>query len=312
MGQEKLGGFSPPGSATLVEILGARTGARFVLTNAQVVDTFALVRAIENSIPAQSADFFALADVTQGNRPVPSAAWTAEQREQVAQFFAASGLDAPMSLADLDVAAFSSWVQVSGSAQTYAPGTVVYLAVTSQPLVIASAVADDRGFVEIAGTFPADWLDAGEHRIRLVGVRALDGASVGEAGEVQLSDALMAEIQRFDLGTQSTIAVIGSNESGGTHTALRVVPLTPVAPWWTLWVILAGLLLAGGARYAGWLATPGRRVAANVLIVGSAVPAVILGWLSTVTVVTWWGLGLGLLAVVVSWFVPERSRTRAH
>jgi hypothetical protein len=176
--------------------------------------------------------------------------------------------------------------------------------------VIASAVVDDRGFVEIAGAFPADWLDAGEHRIRLVGIRALDGVSVDEAGEVQLSDALMAEIQRFDLGTQSTIAVIGSNESGGTHAALRVVPLEPVAPWWTLWLILAGLLLVGGARYAGWLATPGRRWLGTAVVVGSSVPAVILGWLSTVTAVTWWGLALGVVASALSWFIPERSEEK--
>jgi hypothetical protein len=122
----------------------------------------------------------------------------------------------------------------------------------------------------------------------------------------------MAEIQRFDLGTQSTIAVMGTNESGGTHAALRVVPLVPVAPWWTLWFILAGLLLVGAARYGGLLVTPGRRVLGGAIILGASLPAVILGWLSTVTAVTWWGVGLGLVGAVVSWFIPQRRHRQSR
>lgn len=308
LSQEKMGGFYPPGSSTFVEILGARTGARFVVTEANVVDSFALIRAIENSVPAQSSDFFALAEVRPGGRPEVPAPWSPEKREVVTEFFAGSGLDAPVTLADLDVEQYETWLQVSGSAQTYAPGTVVYLTVTSQPLVIGSAVVDRNGFVEIAGAFPAEWLVAGEHRIRLVGIRALEGVTVDDQGEIQLSDDLMTEIQRFDLGTQSTIAVVGSNESGATHTALRVVPLVPDAPWWLLWFIALGFALVSLIRYRGGLASTTRRVLGAMTIVLSALPGVILGWLSTVTAVTWWALGLGLLASVVSWFVPQRSQ----
>jgi hypothetical protein len=237
--------------------------------------------------------------------------WTNAERTQVNEFFAGSGLDNPLSVADINVDSYSRWVAVSGSAQTYAPGTVVYLTVTSQPLIIGSAVVGPDGFVEVAGAFPADWLTAGEHRIRLVGIRALDGVSVDDQGEVQLSDELMAEIQRFDLGTQSTIAVVGSNESGGQHAALRVVPLVPEGPWWTLWLILAGFLLVGVARYRGVLFTRSRRVLGGSAVVLSAVPAIVLGWLSTVTAVVWWGIALGLAASVISWFVPERQHESA-
>lgn len=311
MAEEKLGGFYPPGSSTLVEILGARSAARFVVTEANVVDTFALIRAVENSIPTQAADFFALSEVRVAERPQPPAPWTNDERDQVNEFFAGSGLDNPLSLADINVDAYSRWVAVSGSAQTYAPGTVVYLTVTSQPLIIGSAVVGRDGFVEIAGAFPADWLTLGEHRVRLVGIRALDGVSVDDQGEVQLSDELMTEIQRFDLGTQSTIAVIGSNESGGQHTALRVVPLVPEAPWWTLWLILAGFLLVGVARYRGVLFSRGRRMLGGSAVVASAVPAVILGWLSTVSAVVWWAVALGLVAGLVSWFIPERQKNKS-
>jgi len=160
---------------------------------------------------------------------------------------------------------------------------------------------------------PADGSEAGQHRVGLVGIRALDGVTVDDQGEIQLSTELMVEIERFDLGTQSTIAVVGSNESGGFHTALRVVPLVPIAPWWTLWLILAGLVLVGFSRYRGWLSTRSQRLIGSLVVAASAVPAVVLGWLSTVTVVVWWAIGLGLIAAVMSWLVPVRlNRSRAR
>jgi hypothetical protein len=120
----------------------------------------------------------------------------------------------------------------------------------------------------------------------------------------------MAEIQRFDLGTQSTIAVMGPNLTGGDHVALRVVPLVPEAPWWTLWFILLGFLLVVLARWRGLLRTRGRHLLGSLVVLASAAPAVILGWLSTVTSVVWWALGLGLLASALSWFAPESKKAR--
>jgi hypothetical protein len=309
LASERLGGFAP-GVGTRIEVLGARTGARFVVTEANQVDSFTLIRAIQASIPAQSADFFALDDVRPAVAPQIPPVWVEEEREGIAEFFAASGLTAPVSLADLDTSGFDEWIQVTGSAETYLPGSIVYLTLTSEPLVLASAEVARDGSVLVTGSLPVEWLSAGEHRVRLVGIRALDGVSVDDQGEVQLSDELMAEIQRFDLGTQSTIAVMGPNLTGCDHVALRVVPLVPEAPWWTLWFILLGFLLVVLARWRGLLKTRGRHLIGSLVVLASAAPAVIIGWLSTVTTVVWWALGLGLIASVLSWFAPESKKAR--
>ena len=47
-----------------------------------------------------------------------------------------------------------------------------------------------------------------------------------------------------------------------------------------------------------------RRIVGLGLVGLSAVPGVVLGWLSTVTIVTWVALGLGLVAGVVFWSLP--------
>jgi len=306
LSSERLGGFQP-GASTRIEVLGARSGARFVVSDTAQVDSFTVIRAIQNSIPTQAANFFALQDVRVSTTPqTPARPWNPEQREAITEFFRSAGLPEPLSMSDLDPTQFSQWVEVTGTAETYLPGSVVYLTVTSDPLVLSSAVVADDGTVSLTGVLPVEWLSAGEHRVRLVGIRSLDGVSVDDEGEIQLSEELMDEIQRFDLGTQSTIAVTGTNPEGGAHAAIRVVPLIPTAPWWTLWFILAGFLLVGAARYRGILKTVGRKALGVTVVLLSAIPAVILGWLSTVTAVTWWGLGLGLFTAVTSWFVPER------
>ena len=103
---------------------------------------------------------------------------------------------------------------------------------------------------------------------------------------------------------------MGSNLTGGDHVALRVVPLVPLAPWWTLWFILAGFLVVLVARWRRVLKTRGRHLTGTLIVLASATPGVILGWLSTVTGVVWWALGLGILASVLSWFAPQKSKAR--
>lgn len=309
LANERLGGFQP-GVSTRIEVLGARSGARFVVAEAQQIDSITMMQAITASIPTQAANFFSLDNVLPTVAPTIPPAWLPEQREAIGAFFAAAGLAAPQSLADLEGRNFTDWVQVSGSAETYVPGSIVYLTVTSEPLVIASAEVARDGRVVITGSIPVEWLQAGEHRIRLVGIRALDGVSVDEDGEIQLSAELMDEIQRFDLGTQSTIAVMGENLTGGEHVAMRVVPLVPIAPWWTLWFIALGFLVVAAARWRGALNTRSRQVLGGLIVVASSVPGVIIGWLSTVTSVVWWAIGLGLLGAIIQGFLPVRRESK--
>ncbi len=302
---EELGGFQP-GTTTTVEILGARTGARFVVTETSAIDTVTLVRAMRTSIEAQRSDFFAINEVAPATEPIPAPEWNEQQRSTANDLFTRSGLPAPRTLAEFDTSQFTSWVFVSTEASTYAPGTTVYLTLTSQPVVLAEAVVDEDGEVSISGTLPAEILEAGEHRVRLVGIRALDGVSVADDGSIVVSDELMNEIERFDLGTQSTIAVVGTNPTGDTHAAIRIIPLVPVAPWWLLWFIALGLIIVVIATWRGWFHRGRGRLIASLIVLASAIPAVIGGWLSTVTTVTWWGVGLGLLGAAMSALQPRK------
>lgn len=293
---EQLGGFTP-GSSTIIRIVGARTGARFVVSDVEQVDRRTLIEAIKRSIPAQASEFFRIAAIDGDGAPPELREWDEFEREAAVELFAASGLDEPRTLGDLRGEDLSDWIPVRANAATYVPGSVVYLTLTSAPIVLAEATVDAAGTADLVGSLPASVLTSGEHRIRLVGIRALDGVSVDDAGDIEISDELMVEIERFDLGTQSTIAIVGENPSGGSHLAVRVVPLVPVAPWWTLLVLAAALVVVTALRRRGSLVTRrGERIARAVMAV-AAVPAVVLGWRSTVTVVAWWGLGLGLVAV---------------
>jgi hypothetical protein len=291
-----------------IEILGARTGARFVLADLQVIDAVALLRAMEASIATQEADFSRITRVVRGEKPLIQEAWSPEVRAGVNEFFAAVGLASPRELIDIDLSQVKNWVSVTAEVATYQPGSTVFLVATSSPIVLATAEVDRFGKAELSGAMPVEALGTGEHRVRIVGIRSLDGVSVDETGEIQLSQDLMNEIQRFDLGTQSTIALSGLNPEGGVHAAIRVVPLIPVAPWWTLWFILAGFVLALAARYRRLLETRNRRIFAASGVLASALPAVIIGWVSTVTNVVWVGILLGLIGAALSWFMPEQTK----
>lgn len=307
LASEKLTGFAP-GAGLRVEILGARTGARFVLADLEVIDAVALIRAMEASITTQEANFSKITRVVRGERPLIQEAWAPEVREGIEEFFEAVGLEAPRALIDLDLNDVKNWVSIEAEVETYQPGSTVFLVATSSPIVLATAKVDRFGKAELAGVMPVEALGTGEHRVRVVGIRSLEGVSVDSQGEIQLSADLMDEIQRFDLGTQSTIALSGLNPEGGFHSAIRVVPLIPVAPWWTLWFILAGFVLAIGSRYRRLLDTSTRRAIAASGVVASALPAVIIGWVSTVTNVVWVGILLGLVGAVLSWFMPEQKK----
>jgi uncharacterized repeat protein (TIGR02543 family) len=307
LASEDIGGFTP-GQSTYLEIIGARTGARFVVSEAEVVDSLTLVRAMRASIEAQRSDFFSIDSVDIASQPLVPDEWNEQERDNANRLFEASGLPEPTLLTDLDPDSFFEWVFIQTRADTYVPGSTVYLTLTSEPVVLAEAVVDRNGEVVVSGTVPAEFLTAGEHRVRLVGIRALEGAIVGDDGEIQVTPELLDEIERFDLGTQSTIAFFGSNPTGGFHTAVRVIPLIPTAPWWTLWIIGGSFLLMSVLRRWGPVRKRSAHTIAFAVVLVSAVPAVILGWLSTVTAVVWWGLGLGLLATVLYWFVRPRRK----
>jgi hypothetical protein len=161
--------------------------------------------------------------------------------------------------------------------------------------VLASAVVDRDGSATVTGPLPVDVLGLGEHRIRLVGTRAFDEVGVDADGGIALPASVLAEIERFDRGTDATVLVYGVNGAGGDHVSRRIVPLDPVAPWWTL--LLPGVVgaLSLRARRRGGLTTRRAQAAAAGAVIVAAAPAVVLGWLATTTVVAFVGVALALL-----------------
>lgn len=311
LASEKISGFAPNAGLS-IEVLGSRTGARFVVTTANIVDSLTLIEAIRNSIPAQAADFFELKSAVVGVEPAKPAAWTEKELLTALDYFQAAGLDSPKSLADLDFNAFSNWIEINSSAAGYVPGSTVFLTLTSTPLVIAQGQVGRDGNIDLIGSLPVEFLEAGEHRIRLVGIRSLGGVSVDENGEIVISTETMAEIERFDLGTQATVRMGGSTPEGDYLSAIRVVPLKPVAPWWTLWFILAGFIVTAVARRRGWMNSKRKLWLGASLNIAAAIPAVVIGWLSTVTLVTWVGLALGLLAMAVTFVIQPSEDSESQ
>lgn len=304
---EQITGFDPDKGLRL-EVIGARTGARFVVTEANLIDALTLLNAINASIDAQAAEFSKVdSALVSSTSPAVPEQWSEREIAVIRDYFEASGLEMPVSLADVNFDEIDNWLTVRASGETYVPGTQVFLTLTSSPVVIGSATVDRFGKFEVEGYLPGELMELGEHRIRVVGMRSLDGISVDEDGNVVISDETMREIEKFDLGTQATVRIAGEAADGTTLNAIRVVPLEPVAPWWTLLFILAAALVASAMKRYRRMTRNSTKVIGSVLVLASAAPAVILGWLSTVTLVTWIGLALGVVATLVPLVITEKT-----
>lgn len=59
LADETISGFAP-NSGLFIELQGSRTGARFIATTANLVDSLTLTEAIRSSIPAQATDLYQL------------------------------------------------------------------------------------------------------------------------------------------------------------------------------------------------------------------------------------------------------------
>jgi len=307
---DRIVGFAPASSVS-VEVLGARTGARFILSGLNESNPDSVSRSIRSSAPQLSTEFFEIWQVTPGEAPTIKVPWSLEDIQRINAFFAAAGLSSPSNLNDAEFAEASNWITVQAQAQSFVPGSTVYLVITSNPLVIGSAEVDDFGRARIEGSIPIDALGFGEHSLRVVGVRSLEGATVDDKGELQLSEDLLTEISRFDAGTISTIVLSGVSVSNGLHTAVRVVSLGAQAPWWTLWFIFASLLFAGLYRVFGSQKSFGWKVLHSVSVMLAALPAIISGWISMVFDLTIVGLVMGITFALLLWLVPGSIQSKS-
>ncbi len=242
LGSEELGGFSS-GQSVQILISGSRTTGQFLMSDSKVIDVPAIAAALSESMPRTGTDFARLTQAHSVSQVDLTKVTTGQVTKDAADLFTASGLGTPRTLGDLPITTSTHWLNVSAQVNGYVPGTVVYLAVTTDPIIFGSALVGADGNVSLDGYLPVDALEAGAHRLRIIGTRDLGGATVDASGNVHVSDAVMASIRKFDNGTNAVVQM-----NGGSHAVFRLVPLYEEAPWWLFWFYLAALALAFALR----------------------------------------------------------------
>lgn len=313
LGSEKLAGFEP-GSGVSVEVIGARTLGQFVVLRSGAVDNIAIALALLESTNRTATDFARIEDAKAVQEPSASEMKSINKVEsteaQMSQIFNDSELANPVRIGDLNLPQNGNWLQVTASAAKYKPGSVVYLALTSDPIVISEAVVDKLGNAVLAGMFPAEIAGDGGHRIRVVGTRQFADVLVDSKGQISLSESTIAEIVRFDMQTSATIRYSGANTTGGNNIAVRVVPLRAPLPWWTLWICgwtaFLGLILKLSRKLHGWK----ELLVGSVVLIASAFPSQYYGWREIAYPVMYWGAGIALLGIVLLWLAPALRRKK--
>ena len=169
--------------------------------------------------------------------------------------------------------------EISGDG--FMPGTRADIWLFSDPTLVGSVIVTDTGefFAEVL--VDANFVPVGDHTLQLQGV--------GEDGYVRSAN----------LGVSVSDNII-SPETVGTF-----------APWWALIFIGLGLVLFGSLRRWGPIRESLAHNLASAVVLFMATPAIVLGWISTVTAISWWGLALGLLALILYRFIqPKHSASR--
>jgi len=295
-----------------IEVIGARTLGQFVVQPVGEVDNIALAAALNESTSRTATEFARIDSAKAVSEPSVSELQRVNKIEstkgEMSQVFFDSELVNPVRLSDLTLPTSGKWLTIKASATKYAPGTVVYLAITSEPIVISEAVVDRNGNAVIEGTFPVEIVGSGGHQLRVVGTRRFADVVVDAKGEIKLSDFTIAEIGLFDMQTSATVRYVGPNPTGGQNSAVRVVPLRAKLPWWTLWICgwtaFLGLIL----KLGGKLRKLAELVVGTVVLLMSAFPSQFYGWTEIAYPVMYWGAGITLVGIALLWLLPPLRR----
>lgn len=306
LGAQALGGFAP-GVGIRIEVIGAKTTGQFVVTSGTKADPIAIAAALEESTSRTAVNFAKIKSVNSVITPDQKQVIVGEPTKDAIDTFAASDLENPLTVGQLGANKATKWLKVQASVDTYKPGSVVYLAVTTQPVIFGAAVVDKYGKADFTGLLPVDVLSSGGHNIRVVGIRDLDGVTTDETGEIQLANETLAEIERFDPGTKATVKVIGANNSGGLHAVIREVPLMKYEPWWTVWLAAWTAFLLLLARRYGKVLSANEKTVVTGLMTIATIPALYLGWTSSTYAIMFWGAVFGALGIVGLKLLPIKG-----
>ncbi len=287
---EKISGFAP-GAGLRIEVIGSRITGQFVVAPGDAPDPVTIAAAIKESTDRQRTPFASIDSVVRVIPPTKDEVFSNKITDAQVDLFKASGLDKPLSLGSLNLNGSTKWIQVDASAETYLPGTAVYLTVTTQPIIFGEALVDRFGKATLRGALPVDLLETGGHSIRIVGIRSIEGVSTDGNGEVVLSDEAVTEIKKFDQGTQATVIISGSSDAGGLQTVVREVPLDKEIAWWTVILAIVLGLLGVVARFIRRPISSKRRISLIVISAVAGIPAAVIGWL-TVSYELWIGTGI--------------------
>lgn len=243
---EAIGGYAP-GSSARVDVIGAKTIATLAVAADQSIDTTAVAKTMRDATVggSRAGDFVQLLEAS----PVKAAAASTPSAARISstglEYFSLASLDAPVTLASQDFSSATSWMHFSVSVTGYKPGSTVYLAMTSTPVVFATSVVGRDGTATVSGDMALDVLPTGMHHLRVIGDRQIGAVTVDQAGNIALTAEQLAQIQEFDQGTDAAVRVAGDNTLGGSQLALRIIPLDLQVPWWLLWVLVGlGVLVA--------------------------------------------------------------------
>jgi hypothetical protein len=304
---ESLAGFSA-GSSVTVRVSGSRTIAQFVLPRTVgTIDTAALVASLQDSA-ARQALAYAQVETAFVSTAAPANTGVPIVDPADLQRFTEEELDGVEPFAVSGASAMRNWLVVNVSVAQYVPGSRVYLVITSDPLIIDSAIVSNDGTARLSGAVPLEVLGEGAHRLRVVGSRQLGGIVVNAQGEIHVPDAALREVETFDHGTTAVVEITGVQRSGGVRTIVRYIPLRGEYPWWLLVAVLIGDLGAGLLRKRGHLVFARRRWLALAGLTLAAVSASWLGWLALWPEVV---PGCALLLILGA-FVIVRSRSTAQ
>ena len=184
--RERFNGFAPS-TGLRVKVRGARSIARFIVTSQGFIDGQTLPRVMPRTTATQRGTFAEIVNQGVVDAPIMPRPFSVSEKQAADELFADSGLESPRHLSDVvtsevDATAGQRWLKVDVQVATYLPGSTVFLAVTSDPIVLDAVTVGRDGTATLSSTVPMHLLSFGEHRIRVVGIRDLEGASTDGDG----------------------------------------------------------------------------------------------------------------------------------